>query len=99
MRFLLKRSQISERIQESILNRIFRILSVVGDVLSDAEELIVVALHNLIEGVHVALLAGVDKRQVIEDRPNGIGGRIASGSYRLHGRASFLNRIRLNQLP
>ena len=71
----------------------------VGDVLSDAEELIVVALHNLIEGVHVALLAGVDKRQVIEGRPNGIGGRIASGSYRLHGRASFLNRIRLNQLP
>ena len=48
-----------------LLNRVSRIFSVMHDALSDSEKLAIVFLYELLESGNIAVLASVDKIQVI----------------------------------
>jgi hypothetical protein len=52
-------------LEEGLLNRVLRIFSVMRDALSDSEKLAIVFLYELLESGNIAVLASVDKIQVI----------------------------------
>ena len=52
-------------LQEGFLNRVFGIFPVMRDVLGDPKEFVIVSLYQLLESSNIAILAGVDKIQVI----------------------------------
>jgi hypothetical protein len=54
-----------ESFQEGFLNYLLSIFAVVHEVLSDPQELSIVSLHKLLESRDIAMLAGMNERQVI----------------------------------
>jgi len=58
-------AQVLVSLQEGLLNRVLRIFTVMRNALSDSEEYAVVSLHQLLESGHIAMLARLDKTEVI----------------------------------
>jgi hypothetical protein len=65
LRLLLEFVEVAKSFQECVLNRIFGIFAIVGDMLRDSEKPSVISIDQLFEGTYVPLLAGVDERHII----------------------------------
>jgi hypothetical protein len=58
-------AQVLEGLQKGLLNRVFGIFPVMGDVLGDSKKFAIVSLYEVLEGSYIPILGGMDKIQVI----------------------------------
>jgi len=58
-------AQVLKSLQESFLDCILGIFSVMRNALSDSVKFAIVSLYELLEGRNISILAGVDKMQVV----------------------------------
>jgi hypothetical protein len=54
-----------ERHHETLLNRVLGIFPIVGDVLSNSEEIVIVPPYELLESRYISILTGMDKLRLV----------------------------------